>query len=402
MARLAASFPPAARRSHPGVLDAPLVRFAELAGAIEGAAAAIARLDARLAGHPLTPAWLWRTRLEAVRRHAAADGMLIDPWHLAAIIEGVRFRLDRGVEIIDRGAIFAAARHALELWRWFARPDDAQAEAIRSAEAALPTGEPASPLLGAALAVRAWLDRGGERPALRAALARYWQRRGLLPLVCPLLTGTMALRSETPWQVEPWTAQFLAALAEEAEAGGELLRLLEREWFSARSVIRGRRRDSRAAAAVDIMAAAPVVSATTLAQSLGIAVKNAAALLDGFVARGVAIEVTHRAKRRLFGLKHLAPLREEVAPPRRPVPGRRRGRPPRGASARVDTAQYSEARDPASPLTVGPALTPLDWEEFDFTDLDRWMREADQAIRRTKAALDRLAPRPEPLGPDGS
>src|SRR5215472_9673396 len=160
MARLAASFPPAARRSHPGVLDGPLVRFAELAGAIEGAAAAIARLDARLAGHPLTPAWLWRTRLEAVRRQAAADGRIIDPWHLAAIIEGVRFRIDRGAEIIDRGTIFAAARHAFELWRWFAHPDEAQTEAIGRAAAALKTSEQPSPLWGAALGVRTWLEGG--------------------------------------------------------------------------------------------------------------------------------------------------------------------------------------------------------------------------------------------------
>jgi len=84
------------------------------------------------------------------------------------------------------------------------------------------------------------------------------------------------------------------------------------------------------------------------------------------------------------------------------MPGRSRGRPPRGASASVDTAQYSEAHEPAPPLTVGPLLTPLERQEFDFTDLDRWMRQADLAIRRTKAVLDRLAARPSPRGADGS
>src|SRR5260370_40315322 len=111
-----------AARVSGGALD----RVADLAGALEGAAATIARLDTRLTGHPLAPAWLWRIRLEAVRRHAAADGLAIEPWHLAAIIEGVRFRMDRALEIIDRGAIFAAARHALALLRWFAHPDSAQ------------------------------------------------------------------------------------------------------------------------------------------------------------------------------------------------------------------------------------------------------------------------------------
>ena len=391
MAGLTASLAPAVRRGNPGVADGPLARFGELAGALERAAAAIARLDARLAGHPLAPAWLWRTRLEAVRRQAAADGRIIDPWHLAAIIEGVRFRMDRGAEIIDRGTIFAAARHAFELWRWFAHPDEAQTEAIGRAAVTLAAIAQPSPLWGAALGVRTWLEGGGERPALRAALARYWQQHGLMRLACPLLTGARALGGETAWQIEAWTGDFLGALAEEAEAGAELLGLLEREWFAARAAIRGRRRDSRAATAVDIMAAAPLVSATSPAEGLGIAVKNAAELLDGFVTRGIAIEVTHRAKRRLFGLKHLAPLREEAAPPRRPMPGRGRGRPPHGARALVDGAQYSEARDPAPPLAIGPALTPLEWEDFDFTDLDRWMREAERQIRRTKAVLDQLA-----------
>jgi len=139
---------------------------------------------------------------------------------------------------------------------------------------------------------------------------------------------------------------------------------------AARSIVRDRRRDSRAAAAVDIMAAAPVVSATSLAGSLGIAVKNAAALLEAFVARGIAIEVTHRSKRRLYGLKHLAPLREEAAPPRRPMPGvvvggRRAVRP-----ARLVTAEYSDAHNAAALLADRPALSRSKRREFDFTDID--------------------------------
>jgi len=61
-----------------------------LLGAVARAAGAIARLDQALTGHPLLPAFLYRTRLEAVRRQAAVDGQLIDPWHLAAFLEGLR------------------------------------------------------------------------------------------------------------------------------------------------------------------------------------------------------------------------------------------------------------------------------------------------------------------------
>ncbi len=368
-------------RAAPAMFD----RFAALSAALEQAAAAIARLDALLSGHPLTTAWLWRIRLDAVRRHAAYDGLVIDPWHLAAVIEGVRFRMDRAAAIIDRGVIFEAARHAYGLWRWFVQPDAAQTQAIEHAAAALSANGQASPLLGAALGVRAWLDNGGDRPALRAALARHWQHCGLLPIAVPLLTGAQAF-SALPRPTELWTTGFLKALAEEAEAGIALLRLLERQWLAARAAIRGRRRDSHAAAAIDILAAAPIVSATSLARGLDIAVKNAAALLDAFVARGIAIEVTHRSKRRLFGLKHLAPLRETAAPPRRAL--RRDGHVAMGRARGVDDADLPDtAPHAAEPLR----LTPLARKEFEFSDLDDWMREADQLIRRSQAVLDRLA-----------
>ena len=203
----------------------------------------------------------------------------------------------------------------------------------------------------------------------------------------PLLTGAAAFRADAPQPIEAWLAEFLAALAEEAEAGIALLRLLEREWFAARAAIRGRRRDSHAAAAVDLMAAAPIVSATSLAHSLDIAVKNAATLLDGFVARGIAIEVTHRSKRRLFGLKHLAPLRAEAALPRRVL--RRRAH----MAGRGNGADDADPPDTPPPVLEPLRLTPLERKEFEFSDLDDWMREADQLIRRSQAVLDSLAQR---------
>ena len=114
---------------------------------------------------------------------------------------------------------------------------------------------------------------------------------------------------------------FLTALAEEAQDGLQLLADMERVWFAARQAVSGRRSDLRAGSAIDLMAAAPLVSASSLASGLGIAVKNATALLDRFCGEGIAIEVTHRSKRRLYGLAGLAPLRDGVAPPRRPEPG---------------------------------------------------------------------------------
>src|SRR5689334_4593805 len=107
---------------------------AAVAAALARAAAALARLDHALAAHPLRPAFLFRFRLEAVRCQADVDGQAVDPWHLAALLEGLRLRMEGALRIVDRGAVFAAARHALHLHQWLASPDEAQrAETARAA-----------------------------------------------------------------------------------------------------------------------------------------------------------------------------------------------------------------------------------------------------------------------------
>jgi hypothetical protein len=165
------------------------------AASLEQAASAVARLDSALGSHPLAPAWAYRARLEAVRRQAAVDGRLIDLWRLAAMIEGVRLRFGCAPALIDRGVIFDAARHAFDLYRWYSAPDDTQRATIGEAEVVLAAvADGHSPLLGAAHAVHAWLDQGGERPPLRAALARYWVVRGVTALPCPLLSGAERCR----------------------------------------------------------------------------------------------------------------------------------------------------------------------------------------------------------------
>ncbi|MGI4748856.1 MAG: hypothetical protein ACRYFY_22825 [Janthinobacterium lividum] len=132
---------------------------------------------------------------------------------------------------------------------------------------------------------------------------------------------------------------------------------------------------------MDLLAACPVISATSLAQGLDMAVKNAAQLLDRFLAEGLVVEVTRRHKRRLFGLTSLAPLRDGTAPPRRPEPGRSRGRPIR--------RQQEEADEVVTPALV-PLVGPIQQPSFDYSGLEAAMAYADKAIDRAQQMLKLL------------
>ena len=178
----------------------------------------------------------------------------------------------------------------------------------------------------------------------------------------------------------PLLPAFLHRARLEAADGLDRLVAMERAWRAARRAVSGRRRNSRAAAAVDLLAAAPLLSATSLAAGLGMAVKNATLLLDDFCAAGIAIEVTHRSKRRLFGLTGLAPLRDVVRPPYRAEPGRGRGRPPLMAEEAITVPAL-------------PPVPPLDGQPFDYGDLAHWMTQMDQTIRQARRVLGALSAR---------
>jgi hypothetical protein len=209
---------------------------------------------------------------------------------------------------------------------------------------------------------------------------RFWRKRRLLRLPVPL-TGAAALRSEQSWEQEQWLPAFFWAIAREAADGLDLLTTLERAWFDARRAIAGRRKDSHDAAAVDVLAAAPVLSATTLARILGIAVKNAIRILDDLATAEIAVEVTHRSKRRLFGLHGLTPLRDVVQPPYRPNPNRGPGR----------SRQEIEEELPQTALLPLPPLTPIERREFDYTALEEAMAHLDAVVRTSRLALRAIA-----------
>ncbi|GBR56612.1 hypothetical protein [Gluconobacter sphaericus] len=49
----------------------------------------LGRLDQALRHGSPVPAFLFRQRLDAIQRHSAVDGWLIDPWYLVAELHGL-------------------------------------------------------------------------------------------------------------------------------------------------------------------------------------------------------------------------------------------------------------------------------------------------------------------------
>jgi len=351
-------------------------------GLLERAAFTMGSLHQALRGHLLVPAVLHRARLTAALRQAAVDGYAIDPWHLAALIENLPLRFHGE----DRGGIFDAARHAFAHYQWLVAPSEMQEREIQEASSAiLRASQGTATLTGIARGMHAWLNAGHARSPMRAAIIR---RLGatLLPYPVPL-SGASALRAGTPWQYDEWAPLFLDALAQEADEVLLQLRQLERLWLQARQIVgEGRRRNSRALAALDLLAASPLISATTLANHLSMAPKNALVLLAQFVELGVVVEVTHRSARRLFGLKHLAPLAEEVALPRR-------------AKRRVNRSVKTEDTYPDEPKAEGTIPFHLRQWNPDYTDLEAAMAAADRAVHKTSR---RLGAMPVKVKMDGS
>jgi probable HAF family extracellular repeat protein len=138
----------------------------------------------------------------------------------------------------------------------------------------------------------------------------------------------------------------------------------------------GRLGNTTAASAIDLLAAAPLVSATTLAAALDVAVETAIRLLDGLAAAGIAVEVTRRSKRRLFGLKGMASLADAVCPPYRPELGRGRGRPPRSSAGPSTTATSSWAWRSSTWCSAGPGDRSRRWSAANVDDVVSTIPEA--------------------------
>jgi len=280
----------------------PPLSFKALGVDLTWATKAMTRLDYALGNHPLQETALYRLRLEAVRQMTSVDGAVLDPVHLAATLQGLRLQLSSD-NPWERADIIDATNAGFTLHQALTRPTQAQRIEIAGALVSLrsqPKGY--GPLLASALAFHAWLDQGQTRLPMRAALGRFWIKRGLTRHALPL-TGAAALRADISFERSVWVQTFFQALTEEATQSLDRLRALERVWRHARKSVAGQRRTSRAQEAIDMLASRPVITAAYLAATLGISTTAAHGLLNRFVEDGFARETTGRSAWRLYSLK---------------------------------------------------------------------------------------------------
>ncbi|CAO3363651.1 hypothetical protein [Azospirillum palustre] len=362
------------------------------AAALERATLAVARLDATLDGHPLLPAWQHWVRLEAVRTHAGLDGHRVEPQRLAAYLEGLRLRAPDTSAHHERGADLDALSHALRLYglmlaaadRRPARDLDASTEApdhrrlAEDALWALTQLSPGARLPALARAMRAWILDDRPRGAVRAALPAALQATGVTRTLLPILAGADTLRPDSPTDADGWVLAFASSLEREAMDGLAVLRRLEHAWRAARAAIGPRRSSSRLPAAVDLLAATPLLGPARLASLLGCSVRGGGMMMEELVACGVAVEVTGRGSHRLYGLPGTDGIRGETAGPRRY--GQRRGRPPK-----VIVPEALATTEPPPPPPPVPAR--LERLEVDYTALDALLADTNRVVERVQAIL---------------
>jgi PAS domain-containing protein len=264
------------------------------------------------------------------------------------------------------------------------RDFDASTEALehrRLAEDALwalTQPSPGARLPALARAMRAWIVADRPRGAVRAALPAALQATGITRTLLPLLAGADTLHPDSPTDADGWGLAFARSLEREAADGLAILRRLEHTWRSARAAIGPRRSNSRLPAAVDLLAAMPLLGPARLASLLGCSLRGAGLMMEELVACGAAVEVTGRGSHRLYGLPGTEGIRGETAGPRRH--GYRRGRPPK-----VIVPEPLTATEPPPPSPPMPAR--LERLEVDYTALDALLADTNRVVERVQAIL---------------
>ena len=209
----------------------------------------------------------------------------------------------------------------------------------------------------AALQLRAWLDAGGTRAPIRVALVRYWVRR-----------GGSGWRSTSPDRARSQTRRATAT-----SCSGT---------WSRAGPPRGRRRPAGATRR------APARRRRARRRAVGLghhACRRGRHVRDGRDRTPRCARPRRRGRRgdapfggaALRAERH-GPVRNVTTAPRRPIPGRGRGRPPLATGEEL----LENGPPPLSPISR------FERPEIDYGALEAAIAECERVIRTTKRSLD--------------
>ena len=297
----------------------------EVGRALESAAAAIGRLDARVQASPVRRAWLRRSTFLAAVRATEANGYSFEVERLFALAANLPVpRLkDYGIDTVALEilgqvlTLTAAAEGERGAEPPSSRPNADWEKALETLRLGPGTG---SVLAGALAGLRKWIAQDG-RPSLGlVAFAQVLAERGITQGPVPWLAGALPSRAilADGLSAARWTRRALQELAGTAEAGSRLLAALEatREaWYRRLGT---RRATSRLDLVLELALAYPVLSPVQVSGLLGTSVRGAAMLLDQLASLEILLPPKRDGSWRFFIAADLRDIRSHVlgeAPP---------------------------------------------------------------------------------------
>lgn len=297
----------------------------EVGRALESAAAAIGRLDARIQASPVRRAWLRRSTFLAAVRATEADGYSFEVERLFALAANlpVPRLMDYGTDTValDILGLVLALAAAAEGQRGAGPPPPPPDPDLEKALETLRLGPGTGPVLAGTLnGLRHWIAQDG-RPSLGlVAFAQVLAERGLTQGPVPWLAGALPSRAilADGLSAARWTRRALQEVAGTAEAGARLLAALEatREAWYRR--LGARRATSRLDLVLELALAYPVLSPVQISGLLGISVRGAAMLLDQLASLEILLPPKREGSWRFFIASDLRDIRSHVlgeAPP---------------------------------------------------------------------------------------
>lgn len=362
-----------------------MVLSEKTASQLERTALGVGQLDMALQDHPLFVAWRWRARLEAALSQSAADGLATDRFRLIAALEGLRLNVAHYPSLIDRIGDMRAVNQAFAIVQMNGAPEPEEEQAIRQALCFFDLDKTAPILIAALQGLWNWVEKDKNRVVGRAALSRFLEYRGMTATSLSCLCAARAFSCES-LDAANWLDYALSVLEQEALDGLHLLRSMEQSWFKARQRVAAEivKETSRLPSALDVLAAAAAISPSGLAKLLKMSLFGASKCLQKLQDLGLACEISGRKSHRLYAMTDLAPVRNEISTPKRPVLGRKRGRPAKDApltQRSLPTAAF-----------VAPIIPKSDLPPVDLGIIDQLLFETDQAIRKSRLFLKNRDP----------